>query len=384
VNNVLKILNQNKLKLAIILDKTLTFIFGGLRNSYTSPISNPKRIVVVQSHLIGDLIMATPMLRALKKAYPDAVITLVANEFATELLQGQPYVDMIITMKFPWSTYDYSMGNIYKVFKVIKRLRACRFDLAIDAQIDMRNAFLLYIIGAKRRLGYDITGCSIFLTDVPQLPNDKDNFLEIRLSLLDYLSIDTSDKKTLLLIEKQNKDWVDSYLLDNNLNKNKVVGIHPGASVKEKLWQPEEFKKVIDFLNDKGYHSVIIEGPADNKIVDAIISLCNNMPLRLKTNLKNVIAFISTCRLLVCMDSGVAHIAGAVGTPIIVLYGPQPPEICRPLVDNIEVIWDESSDCRPCEYGKCKNISHRCMDAIKAETVISKIIKQVDMLDTRQ
>jgi|Deesub1362A_J573_1020465.scaffolds.fasta_scaffold00073_90 lipopolysaccharide heptosyltransferase II len=370
--------NQKKLKRALFLDRALNFAFKPfISKTGDYSIPHPKKILVIQSHLIGDVVMVTPMLRALRKAYPDAQISLLANEFAKDLLEGLPYVDRIITMKFPWAAYDYSLKNLTGVLHTIRRLRKENFDLAIDAQIDMRNAFLMYLAGARRRLGYDITGGRAFLTDVPELPADVFNLLEARLALLSYLNIDTGDKKTELPVTETNIEWAESYMQQHNLNRHKTIAVHPGASAKEKLWQPEKFAIVIEYLNFRGYQPVIIEGPKDKDVVDSIAAICKTVPPRLKSNLKNVVAFVSRCRLVICLDSAALHLAAATGTPAVAIYGPKWPELTKPFSDNIEIIWDANFDCRPCEYGRCKNIHRSCMDAISPDEVISKIEKML-------
>jgi lipopolysaccharide heptosyltransferase II len=347
--------NQKKLRRAALLDKVVSLVLRPFRRDKTShPIVNPKKILVVQSHLIGDLVMATPMLRTLRKAYPDSQISLLANEFAADLLEGLTSIDRIITMKFPWSMYDHRLKNLINVLSVIRKLRKEKFDLAIDAQIDMRNVLLMFLIGAKTRLGYDITGGGIFLTDAPEFPDDKNNLLDARLSLLECLGIDCPDKSTELQIMQEAKEWVESYLAQNNLNENRLVAIHPGASVKEKLWQSEKFAEVVDYLANKGFEPVIIEGPNDSDTVNSIVSLCKTYPPIFKSNLKNVVAFISRCCLIICLDSAAIHLAAAVGTPVVAIYGPKWPELTRPSRDNMDSIGTESVIRKVDELLACK------------------------------
>lgn len=378
ISKVRLIYNPRKLKIARVVDSLLTLLLRPLykRRNY-SPIYNPGKILVIQSHAIGDLVMATPLLRSLKRAYPDSRIFLLANEFAGELLEGTPYVYRIITIKFPWATYDYSLNNILNILRVIKYLRNERFDLAIDGQIDMRNAFLMYLIGAKRRLGYNITGGDLFLTDVPEFPEHIDNLLHARLSILSYLGIDVTDKSTELPIGEENRLWAKSFMADNKLDCQRLIAIHPGTRVKENRWQPDKFAKVIEYLCLKGYQTVIIEGPIDEYAVNAIVSKCKLPILRVKTGLKNVAALISSCRLIICLDSASMHIAGAVKTPAIAIYGTKWPVVTRPFNENISILWDDSFDCRPCKNGHCENIGHSCMDAISAEAVIQEIDKRL-------
>ena len=161
----------------------------------------------------------------------------------------------------------------------------------------------------------------------------------------------------------------------NNLKHHRIVGIHPGASKKEKLWEYEKFAEVVDYLSLKGYQPVLIEGPGDFNTVRDIILKCNTKPPRVKTSLKNVVAFISRCKLIICLDSSAVHIAAAVGTPVIALYGPQSPDYTKPFSNNIEIIWNENLHCRPCEYGKCKYEFNLCMQSISSDQVINKIDK---------
>lgn len=375
--------NQKKLKKAYHLNRVLNFMFGLFicKKGYAS-IINPKKILVIQSHLVGDLIMSVPLLKALRRGYPEAKIFLLANKFANELLENAPYIDEIITMNFPWAGYDYSLKNTIYVMKVMKRLRREKFDLAIDAQIDMRNAFLMYLAGARRRLGYSITGGETFLTDIPELPKNIDNLSEMRLSILNYLGIDTANKIAELVVTNRAQAWMDAYLVQAGFGGAKLVAVYPGASKSEKLWRCERFAEVIDYLYQKNYQPVLIEGPLDRIVVTAIVAKCKNHPPVLKTNLGNLVAFIQRCYLVICVDSASIHLAGAVNTPAIAIYGPKWPQLTLPFNNNIEAIWDKHFNCRPCEYGHCKNPGYTCMDAIQTKTVIDKIDKMLEDIQT--
>lgn len=371
----LKAYNQQKLKKGFLVDRILRF-FSSKRNKQQGYNEIPKKILVVQSHLIGDVMMAIPLLKALKKKYPDAAICILANSFAREFLNGAWYVDMIYTAPFPWGIRKYSASNLWKLFFTIVRLRKEKFDLAIDAQIDFRNAFLMFLIGAKRRLGYDIVGGRTFLTDIPDFPQEIVHLLEGRLSVLQYLGIDITDKRYELPVNEEARKWAETFLHEKGIEGQNIVAIHPGASVPEKLWRSERFTAIIDYLYGKGFCPILVEGPGDGEIADEICSYCKNDIVRLKTSLLNVIAFFEICSLVICLDSAASHFASAVSTPAIVLYGPQWPQIAKPLDENIVAVWKEDMDCRPCVYSnikQCKSGINECMDRIQADEVISKI-----------
>lgn len=371
-NIVIQGCNQRKLKRALLLDKFIRICFPAGSTANVIPTSF-NSILIVQSHLIGDLIMAVPILKTLRNNFPNARIILLANEFANDLLKGESFIDEIFTVKFPWSTYDYSWKNIINVLKTILKLRKRKIDLAIDAQIDMRNAILMFLIGAKRRLGYAITGGSSFLTDIPEFPENISNLLEARLSVLKYLGIDRIDQSTTLSLNKSGLDYIDSFLKKNFIDHKKLIGIHPGASKKEKLWPVEYFSEVIRYLLNKGLQVVLIEGPDDKIIVEKIQNQLNQTLPCFKSSLQNVLAFISLCQLLICLDSAAIHLAGATNTPTIAIYGPRWPVLTKPFASNIEILWNANLECRPCEYGKCKYDNNVCMTSIASEQVIDKI-----------
>jgi lipopolysaccharide heptosyltransferase II len=366
--------NQRKLKQALLLDKILNWIIP--QRNYGPIPSEFQKILVIQSHLVGDIIMAIPLLRALRLRYPKAEIILVANEFAQDIFAGADLVNDIVTVNFPWSTYDYSLKNIRDFWKKMCKLRGRGIDLAIDAQIDVRNAFAMFMIGAKRSLGYALTGGGRFLTDAPPYPANVSNLLEARLSLLNYLHINCADKSTSLPILPANVAFAESFLKISNLSKDKFVCIHPGASKREKLWSALNFAEVINYLYSKGYQPVIIEGPLDGDIVNAIQKAVVYTIPCFKGTIAQVMALISLARLLICLDSSAIHFAGAVGTPALAIYGPQPPSLTKPFASNIEVVWNDSLNCRPCEYGVCKHgVNNKCMESIKPKQVIEEINK---------
>jgi len=372
-NLLIKGYNQRKLRHALFLDRYLKLIFP-TRHPQSIP-SSFQNILVVQSHLIGDLVMATPLLKALKKGYPGAKITLLANKFADEVLKGAWFVDEIVTVNFPWSTYNYSWRNMKEFMRAIIQLRHKKIDLAIDAQIDIRNIILMLLIGAGRRLGYALTGGGALLTDKPEFPAGISNLLEARLSLLQYLGIECDDRTTSLPLGQGSLSYVDRFLREKGIFHKKLIGIHPGASKREKLWPSKNFADVIRYLKGKGFQPVLIEGPNDNKILLEIQQQMDQAILTFKGNLQSVLAFVSRCRLLICLDSAMIHFAGAVGTPALALYGPKWPSLTSPFASNIEILWNEALDCRPCEYGKCKHKTNICMQSIVPEEAIDKINK---------
>lgn len=359
--------NQDKLRRGFVLEKVLNIFCRSPKNQAFA--DTPSRILVIQSHLIGDVMMAIPFLRALRKRYPNAEITFLANDFARGLLKGCDFIDVMLTAPFPWGIRSYHVKNLWKLVGMILYLRRQKFDLAIDAQIDFRNIFLMYLAGARRRLGYDIVGGRLFLTDIPEFPRDVVHLLEGRLSVLRYLGADIQDKTYRLPLSADARQWLDLFWKGKGLSGREVVAIHPGASTIEKLWRADRFVEVIRFLQKRQYVPVLIEGPQDTDVVEEILGLLGGDILVLKSSLAHCMAFFSRCRLLICLDSAASHLASAVGTPAVVLYGPQWPFLAKPFDDHIVAVWNENVDCRPCVYKKCQKPVHDCMEKISVQDV---------------
>lgn len=368
--------NQTKLKKGFALERVLNLFCRHDKHRTYDEI--PAKILVIQSHLIGDVMMAIPLLRALRKRYPNAEITFLANDFAKGLLEGCDFIDVMLTAPFPWGIRSYHVKNLWKLGKMILHLRRKKFDLAIDAQIDFRNIFLIFLAGARRRLGYDIVGGRLFLTDIPEFPRDVVHLLEGRSSVLRYLGVDILEKTYRLPLPADARQWLDVYWKHEGLTGKEVVAIHPGASTKEKLWRADRYVQVIRLLQKRHYVPVLIEGPQDVAVVAEILGLLGGDVLALKGSLAQCMAFLSRCRLLLCLDSAASHLASAVGTPAVVLYGPQWPYLAKPFDDHIVAVWNEKVDCRPCVYKKCQKPGHECMDGISVEDVWSSIEQLLD------
>ncbi|NQT46461.1 MAG: glycosyltransferase family 9 protein [Candidatus Omnitrophica bacterium] len=316
--------------------------------------------------------MTTPILQTLRKAYPDARIYLLANKFASDLLKGAYFVDKIYTIRFPWSTYDYSWGNLRSIYSVVRSLRKENIDLAIDAKIDARNAFLMFLIGAKRRLGYDITGGGSFLTDTPDFPANSENMTEIRLSLLKHLGIEISDKAPVIPLSKEDMTVAENFLESRHLNRNNLVGIHPGASYKARIWLPENLAVVIRGLKKEGVDVILIKGPKDERIVTQIQGMLKEPIEIFEGTLKGVTALLCYCRLLICMDSAILQLSAATKTPTLAIYGSTSPLRTKPLTSNIVISYHKEFDCQPCDYNKPFCTDKKCMSAITPEEVLRK------------
>ena len=336
----------------------------------------PQRILVLESHLIGDVVLLTPLLRALAGRFPEAEITLLANAWAGELLAECPWITRLRVLRYPWATFDYSPSSLGTMLREARRLRRERFDLALDSRGDMRNNFLLWLIGARRRLGFAIgalhraSGGAHFLTDVAPPPDDRTHLAEVRFAVLHSLGIDEAPGPVELPVQSAAAKWAGDFLHRSGLAGARTIAVHPGASLQMKRWPVSRVAEFVGRVRREGFAPLLVGGPDEGPLLAAVREQVSVELVTLRTSLPRLVALLREVRALVCMDSGPGHLAAAVGTPVVALFGPTPAEGTRPYTDRSRAVVAEGFDCGPCvARGHCLHGEKGCMSSLTADAV---------------
>lgn len=338
-----------------------------------------KKIIVFEFFFIGDLIMATPVLKALRKKYPDAEITLLAPPSASGMKPNFPWIDGIVTFHCPWSSHQYGYRSWIATLKLIRYLRSFQWDLAVELRGEILNLLLAFLINARMRIGFALTGGKYLLTDV--VPYD-DTFLkhqlEGNLEVVRHLGCDISENLPEVMTDQESERTAEDYL---RFLKRPIIGIHPCASNSNKLWENQKWAQVIDMIVIDNHATAVLLYGANEKDKEIALEIYHQISskdqcLLFSQSLSNLIALIASIDLLIAMDSAASHIAAAVKTPFITLFGPQLPELTRPYHFGGRIIVKEGFDCRPCGRQCINGADNRCMKAIEVEDVL----KQVDDL----
>ena len=377
----MRLFNPRKLRYARMLDtvgRQVFRLFGRSRTSGLEPLTQltPGRILVVESHLIGDIVMATPALRALRERFRSASIVLLSGPWGRELLDGQGLIDEFIEIRFPWSTYDYSIGNLWRMFRVLVRLRKVRWDLAIDVRGDLRNIVFLYFAGAHRRMSYDFTGGEYLLTDVVRDAPQLRHIVQYNAHLVAQLGCDVGAAEPSLHVPDTRREEARTYLRAMDaIGDRFTIGIHPGASKPLRLWRAERFAELADrFLEEKGNRVIFFRGPADREIISAITAGMKHSPSIIDQSLSMLPALFQNCSVFIGLDSGGVHIAAAVGVPTVVLFGPAEPDRVMPVSRRTSVVIKDGYWCRPCDQVHCVQPDNTCMDALSVSSVYQSAI----------
>lgn len=350
---------------------TLTHMVEQTLAVYEECLHKP-RVVVWKLSALGDVILSTPSLRALRKHYPKAHITLVVGRAAYEAVARCPYLDDIII-------YDPARKDrgLIRHWRFIRKLRRYGFDMSVDLQNSRRTHLFAYLSGAWLRMGFrrkwgTLLNAGIRLPKVILAPIAHQQYL-FRESAL------TTDGEKLELWPSVQDEKIADQLLglqaDNPVASARLwVGIHPGGSGrwKTKRWDLARWAKVCDAFSRQGVRVVVVGGPEEELLGQELVKLTATPPLMLigKTRLLELACVIKRCAVFLAHDSSSLHVAAACGTPTVALFGPTDPR--RHLPPNFSgLVIRKDVFCSPCYATRCRTITHACMRKITVEEVLN-------------
>jgi heptosyltransferase-2 len=363
----------------------LDFASRALHGLWRPPLPRPgapRSFLVVEPWGIGDVVLSTALLRALRADYPDARITLLAKSHAKDLLANSGLVDEIVPFDFPWTAFSGKLSPgkyVPKEFQeLIRVLRARDFDVSFDARRDIRSNVITYFAGARRRVGYDFGGGAHLLTDV--LPSGTQNEHKVSdwLALLRPLGAGRENgfAPSLTVTEGERANARRRIAILGLSPERVIVGLHPGASNAVRRWAGDRFAAVIDSLvQDRGVQVLVFEEEEG----DSSDIKPHHWVKRIRSNLRGFMALVTECDLLLCSDSGPMHIANALGVPVTALFGPQRRDWYGPRGPLDSVVQVDDMPCRPC-FDACIFATPHCMEGITVEAVVSSAGAQLDRL----
>lgn len=285
----------------------------------SAPQGEIRNILVMEPWQIGDVVLATPALRALRARFPEARITLLGKPHAEELLRHSGLVDEVIVFDIPWTAksakYDPRRYESGRLRALISDLRARRFDLTVDARMDLRSNILTYLSGAPRRIGYDFGGGSFLLTDALKANPDERHRVDDWLELMKPLGSD-EHFEPLLRVSDDEQTQAEQTLRAHGIRPGDVVvAIHGGASDERRRWATEHFERVAERLVERDGAKIVwfLEPDAPDRAIPVASAV-------LRTSLREMMAILTHCRLLVCNDSGPMHIADALDVPVVAVF----------------------------------------------------------------
>lgn len=328
-----------------------------------------RKILFVRIDRIGDLVLSTPALKNIKRAYPDSRLVVLASPVNHSLLINNPNVDEVIV-------YD-RHDSIFNRIRVVRRLRDYEFDLAIDpyGDYELETALIAYVSGAIHRIGYASHGREIlFNLSAPELEKSP-HFVDLTMDVLKPLSSQDVDRTPEIFLTNVEKTWAEGWLREKGMGDRPVIGIHPGAYYETQKWPLESFAVVANQLRE-GYtlDLVVFGGPDDASLVDGLRSMVSeDLAVFTEPDLRRFGALLSCCGIFICNNSGPLHMAAALGTATISFMGPTIKERWMPLGDIHTVLRMDDLPCIGCNVGYCRIKTHDCMGLITPAMVMDAV-----------
>lgn len=335
-----------------------------------------KNILVVSSTAIGDTLLSTPAIRAVRERYPHAKIIAHFNVKNMELFENNPHIDGII----PY------YGGYKKFFKTILEFRKHKFDLALIFHGNEPQATpMAYLGGAKFIVKVPVPKKWEFL--ISNKTNGFDNpwnhhAIDVRLKAASFVGCKENTKEMILLVDEKERDLIRKLLEERKIkNGKKLIGFQIGATNKFKMWPPEKFielgKKIIKHYND--IVIIVLGSKQEKKLAKFVTEQIGQNAISLAglLRLKELKALVEKLHLLITNDTGTMHMAIALKTKTVCLFCPTNAWGVGPIQDMyLHKIIQKDKPCDPCITKKCKNPF--CMDLIEVDEVFQAVKESLD------
>ncbi len=343
---------------------------------------NLEKIIIRGTNWVGDAVMSIPALRELRRIFPTAKITLHTRSWAEGIFRDADFLDEILT-------FDRTDSKIADTFSNAKILKENGFELAVLFPNSFESALVCKLARIPKRFGYAKEGRSFLLTNSIEIPVWKNERHEVFYYLNLVAEIEKSFFGTSTVLE--NSPRIDLQVSDERcaearkiLEENgvdlskKTVALGVGSTnSRAKRWQAESYAKLNDLLqNDLGANVILVGAKDEIDVSEEVWTKSAQKPIILtsKTSLAEAVAVLAEIDLLVSNDMGLAHIAPAVGTKTLVIFGPTNEKTTQPI--GSEIIR-KNVECSPCMLRDCP-IDHRCMTRISAEEVFAKTASMIN------
>jgi len=352
-----------------------------------------KRLLVLRYRFIGDTILTIPFLRNLRRAEPQAHIAWLVAPGSSDIVKGIPYVDELIYWD-PVTIHADSRGthrSLADKWAFIRGLRSMRFDKAYVLKRSLSSAIIAWLSGASERIGFDTECRGFFLTKRVPYRHDQhevQNFLDV----LRADNITIRDDYLEAWLTDSERAFADNFLMQSGFtDKQKIIALHPFTANPPRAWHLDNFIELANRLQEKYCARVLIfGGKRDSSHIEYLKGKISPEPVMVvgTTTLRESMALLERCSLLVCNDSGIMHLAAAMQIPLVALFGPQSPVKFGPWGEKCRVLY-KAYPCSPCKqkfFKECKptdRMSPECVEAIRVGEVIEEIEKFGGLLDAR-
>jgi len=355
---------------------------------YTTPVmaalpsgkAKPRKILLLQPSYIGDVVFASPLVKAIKRRYPDSRISLLVDARSREVARYIPGVDEILS--FDRQRADRGLTGL---LQTAGRIRRGGYDLLLAPHRAARTSLLALFSGVPLRVGYGGVLGRLAYHLRAQRQKDEPCELAQDAGLLKLLGIELDDTRLSLHRPRGLDAYLESFFYTNGLKQSdRLAALCPGAIIESKRWPAVYFASLAEMLKLRGLKPVLFGGPAESRLALEIMGACREKIYSCIGNrLEEAAALLGRCEVCVGGDSGLTHMARALGLPTVIIFGPTDPRAHR--FEEHTRVLTASLPCRPCSRKggpkRCPYGHHDCMRLVSPEQVI-KAVRQLVNLKT--
>jgi len=335
--------------------------------------SQIKKILLIRLRRIGDVILTTPAISALRQGLPTASISYIIERPYRELVEGNPNLDKVIVLEKKQSLRGF--------LKLIRLIRKEKYDVVLDFHGGPRASLITLFSKAKLKVGYK-TKYKNFIYHIKLPRSLKEGYfhsVENHINLVKALGVEVKSLPPLYLpkAQKTEVEKVKKFIEENGLGGSKIITIHISAGNAFRNWGVDNIVQLTNLLAQRPDVKIILIGTSeDQKAEEEILNKSTSSLLSLvgSLNLREVKELISHSSLFVGPDSGPMHIAASTSTPIVALFGPNLPAFNAPWQAKAFVV-EKELDCRPCKQRNCVYEDFRCLRSIEPEEVYQACLR---------
>jgi heptosyltransferase-3 len=332
-----------------------------------------RKVLVIRLRSIGDTILTTPSLFGLRRFLPSAAIHILLEDWVAPLLEGSPLIDRVIPIP--------RHGNSARA-RVARELHRVNYDVVYNLHGGTTATFLTRASGAPNRVGYahyQYARLHNHLAPSPQQIWSRPTLhsAEQQLALIGWTGVPVTDRpSTQLTITETAARSISAKLAAKEIQAEMPLAlIHPAASFETKRWPAENFARIADEVAGRGLLPVVIVSPNDRQILEALRAHSTTRVIAFDDlSLPEVVALSARARVFIGNDSGIAHIAAAVNTPCVVIFGSSNVAHWRPWTTNPSEVVREELPCQPCHGYFCSEFEKpKCILSVPVERVSAAI-----------
>lgn len=328
------------------------------------------RILIIQLRQMGDVLMTTPVIRALRAHFVRSHIVFLVEKSSYHVLTGNPYLDEILVLDRE------RYGNLFYMIDMFRKIRGKRFDLVFDFLGNPRSALIASCSGAPVRVGYDFRVRKYFYTHVVKRDMRPKYAVDFKMDALKAVGINGKDHGLDFFVPQESRLFAERFMRRAGITEGDLlVAISATSRRPYKRWGLSRFAQLGDWLiTARGARVLLLWGPGERGVVDEVRTLMEQEPIvsPQTPTVKELGALLERCAFLISNDNGTKHIGVALGTPTITVHGPSSPVSWTPSTREHIAVKRESG-CARCDRTSCSDL--KCLEAVTVEDVKGAVVE---------